>query len=811
MSSDASLPLGAIRLHGVHKVYDRAPRKHWTTMVPWSTPPIRHEHHALQGIDLEIEPGESVGLIGANGAGKSTVLKLLAGVIDPTVGTVACVGRVGSMIELGLGFHNELTGRQNVVASATILGLSTAEAVELAPEMIAFAELEDAIDTPLKHYSTGMRARLGFAVAVHVPTDVLLIDEVLSVGDSRFQARCVDRITEMHAAGTTLVFVSHATWLVSSVCERVVLLRRGRLVDDGPSAKVIQRYLMPSATDLEAEATPSMSFRDVTLRSTEVEPWGRIEFEAEVEVSAPISEPAIALELSWATIAPDVTYARVITRLPAALEQPGRYRLRGTSSPLPVDSGGHALVRLALLDEATQRLLGIETREFWFVGPVIRQQPQLAAEVLWSMEPEAAEGPEDRTAAPEDTAVGATSTPRPDEWMVECDGVTKHFRKGLRRGGFRLAYPGGTPVTDEDVRVVALDGVDLRVPRGQSLGIMGPNGSGKSTLLKAIAGVIAPTAGDVTTRGRMVSMLELGIGFHADLTGEENIRQTGLLLGLTRSEVTEAWDRIVEFAGIGDAIDAPVKQYSSGMRSRLGLALAVNATPDLILIDEVLAVGDLEFREKAVDTVRQLVKNGATSIFVSHDPSLVEHLCDRVVRLEQGRIVDDGPASEVINRSGGSGWASGVLQLTSPVRIDDLALHAHQIPAGGDLAFEGTIEVFEPSPTVRIEFSFVARNGEPNRISAEELAANTVLRRIVVPAGGPLRDVGRYRFTGRVPENVLLGDCYAMISAIDEREALVTARAWQALKFGNRVQAEVLTFSLEAEWELVDESDPVRR
>lgn len=815
MSSESPLPVGTIRLRGVQKTYDRAARKPWTSALPWGTPPVQTELKALDDLNLEIQPGESVGLIGANGAGKSTVLKLLAGVIDATEGEVACVGRIGSMIELGLGFHNELTGRENARISATILGLTPAQATELAPEMIAFAGIEDAMDTPLKHYSTGMRARLGFAVAVHVPTDVLLIDEVLSVGDSEFQLRCVDRITEMHAAGTTLVFVSHATWLVSSVCERVVQLRRGRVVDDGPSAEVIQRYLMPAPTELKVAEAPCMEFRQFALTTERVKSWGRLEFEADVVVTAETAEPAIALDLSWATLAPDITIARTTTPMPEVLKTPGGYRLRGTSSRLPVDSGGHAQARVALVDESTQRLFGLETGEFWIVGPVLRQQPQLATEVNWSIEPEDAEaglGTATEASASTNGLESGLTTPSAtspsSELLVECHHLTKRFHKGLRRGGFRLAYPGPVPEPDRDTEIVALDDVDLSVPRGQSLGIMGPNGSGKSTLLKAIAGVLAPSSGEVTTRGRLVPMLELGIGFHADLTGEENVRQTGRLLGLTKAELAEAWDRIVDFADIGNAIGAPVKQYSSGMKARLGLALALNCSPELILIDEVLAVGDHEFQEKALDAVRQLVADGATSIFVSHEASLVEELCNRVIRLEQGRIVDDGPASEVIDRAGGTGWTGGVMQLTSPVRVDDLVLRPRHVPPGGLLEFDGTVEVFEPSPTVRLEFSYLARTNNPNKISAEDLAANTVLKRVVVPAGGPLSDVGRYRFHGSIPENLLLGECYAMVSAVDEREALLVAQAWQDLKIGTPRQAEVLTFALDVDWELLGEFDP---
>ncbi|MCB1441346.1 MAG: ATP-binding cassette domain-containing protein, partial [Nitratireductor sp.] len=172
--------------------------------------------------------------------------------------------------------------------------------------------------------------------------------------------------------------------------------------------------------------------------------------------------------------------------------------------------------------------------------------------------------------------------------VAECRGVEKRFHAGLRKGGFRAALPNQMMPAERDGEVHALAGVDLEVRPGECLGIIGPNGSGKSTILKCIAGVVAPTGGEVVTRGRLVSMLELGIGFHEVLTGEENIRETAGLLGIGRDELADRMEAIVGFADIGDAIRAPLKQYSSGMRTRLGFALAINARPDLLLIDEVL-------------------------------------------------------------------------------------------------------------------------------------------------------------------------------------------------------------------------------
>jgi ABC-2 type transport system ATP-binding protein len=188
---------------------------------------------ALRDFSAVIEPGETVGLIGANGAGKSTLLKVLSGILQPSSGTVDVHGRVASLLELGAGFTGELSGRDNVYLNAALLGLTHKEVDRLFDDIVGFAELEDFIDDEVKHYSSGMYVRLGFAVAVHVDPDVLLIDEVLAVGDEAFQRKCLDRIDEFQRAGKTILFVSHSLGLVESICNRGIVLDHGATVFDG--------------------------------------------------------------------------------------------------------------------------------------------------------------------------------------------------------------------------------------------------------------------------------------------------------------------------------------------------------------------------------------------------------------------------------------------------------------------------------------------------------------------------------------------------------------------------------------------------
>lgn len=199
--------------------------------------------YALRDVSFTITQGETVGIVGRNGSGKSTILKLIAGVMAPTTGDVRVYGRVSPLIELGAGFHPDLTGRENIHMNASILGMSSKEIKAQFQAIVDFAELWDFIDTPVKRYSSGMYIRLGFSVAVHAEPEILLVDEVLSVGDTYFQEKCLTKMHEFQAKGTTMVLVSHSMELVQRFCERVLFINGGRLVDEGPPAKIVDEYM----------------------------------------------------------------------------------------------------------------------------------------------------------------------------------------------------------------------------------------------------------------------------------------------------------------------------------------------------------------------------------------------------------------------------------------------------------------------------------------------------------------------------------------------------------------------------------------
>ena len=197
---------------------------------------------------------------------------------------------------------------------------------------------------------------------------------------------------------------------------------------------------------------------------------------------------------------------------------------------------------------------------------------------------------------------------------------------------------------------LALTGISFAVQDGEILGLIGRNGSGKSTALKLIAGVFEPTSGKVEIVGKVAPMIELGAGFHPDLTGRENIVINGLILGFSREEIMAKEQAIIDFAGLGEFIDSPVKQYSSGMFMRLAFSIATEIDPEILLIDEILSVGDAEFQEKCEARIRDFRRRGKTIVFVSHSSASVRAICDRVILLDHGKILADGSPNQVIER-----------------------------------------------------------------------------------------------------------------------------------------------------------------
>jgi ABC-type polysaccharide/polyol phosphate transport system ATPase subunit len=336
---------------------------------------------ALRDVSLRAEPGEAVGLVGRNGSGKTTLLRILSGIVQPTGGRAEVGGRVGSLLELGAGFHPDFTGRENVYLNGSIHGLSRARVRELMDEIVAFAELERFIDLPVRTYSSGMYMRLGFSVAAHIESDVLLLDEVFAVGDEDFQRKCFGKIAEFKQRGGTIVFVSHDAQAVERLCDRAVLLRQGEVAFDGPTRDAIARYRRLLAEDRSPDELAgglrewgSGEARILSAELLDVDGDARVQFAAGepmtvrlvVTAQAGVPPPRISLELrdddgvvlgaaqgdsaelGWSDAAGEREVRFELDRLPLA---DGRFHLRFAL----VDAAGDRL--LHTLDDAARFLV----------------------------------------------------------------------------------------------------------------------------------------------------------------------------------------------------------------------------------------------------------------------------------------------------------------------------------------------------------------------------------------------------------------------------------------------------------------------
>ncbi len=360
----------AIAVRSVSKRYFIGHRAQPTTLAERVAQAIRHPFAredretlwALKDCSFEIARGDLVGIIGRNGAGKSTLLKLLSRITEPTQGEILMYGRVGALLEVGTGFHPELTGRENVYLNGTILGMRRKEIAARFDEIVAFAEVERFLDTPVKHYSSGMYVRLAFAVAAHLEPEILVVDEVLAVGDSEFQRKCIGKMEEVAHAGRTVLFVSHNMQAISTLTRRTLVLDRGACVFDGVTADAIAHYRGMQATHADVpaayKAPPGSSgnhvvaARVITSDPGGVHRWGRsVKFEFELD----IPDPAATLCFSCAIFdAADSAVSQLwcFDRDARFRREPGQYRLVFDVPALRVFRGTYT-VRTYLSDRRT--------------------------------------------------------------------------------------------------------------------------------------------------------------------------------------------------------------------------------------------------------------------------------------------------------------------------------------------------------------------------------------------------------------------------------------------------------------------------
>ena len=365
----------AIDVDGVSKVFRLYREKPSSLKARLLTSRSRAEEFwALRDITFEIQEGESLGLLGPHGSGKTTLLKVIAGILRPTSGAVRQYGRIAALLELGAGFHPELTGRENVYLNASFLGLTRKETDRVYEGIVEFAELQDFMDNQVKFYSSGMLVRLGFAVAVHVDPDILLIDEVLAVGDEAFQARCLERVRRFQREGRTIVLVTHALDTVRQVCDRAVMLDHGRVHAIGSPEEVVYelRYVLlrrdpnfvPEEGTREVEIASVELIRDDGSTARPVVPGEDLTVQVDVRTNEPVDDldatfavydGANQLVVDGRTSREGYDFGRLN----------GKRRVRFLLREVPLPAGKY-WVTIGLESAATGRLYHVQTQRYWF-------------------------------------------------------------------------------------------------------------------------------------------------------------------------------------------------------------------------------------------------------------------------------------------------------------------------------------------------------------------------------------------------------------------------------------------------------------
>ena len=307
---------------------------------------------------------------------------------------------------------------------------------------------------------------------------------------------------------------------------------------------------------------------------------------------------------------------------------------------------------------------------------------------------------------------------------MQLDAVSKRYVLGQHLNAREALLSAARRLTRRDARTKevlwSLRDVSFSVADGASLGIIGRNGAGKSTILKILAGITSPTSGMARTRGRVAALLEVGTGMHPELTGRENVFLNGAILGMSRRDIVSRFDRIVDFAGTERFLDTPLKRYSSGMQLRLAFAVAAHLEPDVLIVDEVLAVGDAEFQRKCIGRMAEAEEEGRTVIFVSHDLATLNRLCPRSLWMEAGRVRDSGPTREIVRQylasgavSSGSSWTG----TSGPLTVRDLRVVSADGAASGafmrdePLRVQVEFELVEPTPGLDVAFWVTTSSG----------------------------------------------------------------------------------------------------
>ena len=436
----------------------------------------------LKSISFKGHKGEILGIIGSNGAGKTTLSKIITGILKHDKGYLHVDGKVTALFSFGMGFNKELTGRENVYLNGMMLGIDKDLIDEYIDEIHEFSDLGDFIDQPMKYYSSGMKARLGFSVAAHLQPEILILDEALNTGDAKFSRKAAEKMRELVQKAKMVIIVTHSLRFAQRNCDRLMWIDQGKVREIGDPKTIVKNYRASVPTPVKKKRSLELSKTKTTVR------------------------------------------------------------------PNPVIEAKNLGVSFKL-----------SSGEFW-----------------------------------------------------------------------------------------ALKDLNFTIYEGEVVGIIGHNGAGKSTLCKVMTRILAPDHGTINVYGETSSLLGYGTGFNPQLTGKDNVYLNAMLLGIPKHVIDEKYDKIVEFSGIKDAINKPVKQYSSGMRSRLGFSIAAVLRPDIFIIDEALSTGDLAFRQRATERIQEMMDRAKAVVIVTHSMQFVEQVCTRAIWIEKGKIRFDGDAEEAV-------------------------------------------------------------------------------------------------------------------------------------------------------------------
>jgi len=447
---------------------------------------------ALKGVTFTGYEREIIGVIGSNGAGKSSLCAIIAGLLKPDHGKIRVYGQVSALLSLGTGFNYQFSGRDNIYLNAMMLGYTKKQVDEIFNDIVEFSGIGRFIEEPLKTYSSGMISRLGFSIGANLKPEILILDEALSAGDFEFSEKAGKKLQTIIDHSKIVVVVTHNMAFVKKYCSRALWLDKGCIKAVGGPDKIVKAYI----DHVQANRR-------------------RLDQKIKVEKFR-----------SGLTQNPDVIVARNIGF---------KYRLQ-------------------------KQKIG----------------------------------------------VGLSC----DFWPIKNTSFT--------------------------------------IKQGEVVGIIGRNGEGKSTLCKILSGILKPDRGQVYMDGSITALLTFGTGFNIQLTGRDNILLNGLMLGIPKTKLKEVTDEIIEFSGIGDHIDKPLKLYSSGMRSRLGFSIAAMIEPDIFIIDEALNAGDMDFNEKASQKIHEMLNRAKAVLVVTHRLPFVTQVCTRCLWFEDGVIKHDGPPEETV-------------------------------------------------------------------------------------------------------------------------------------------------------------------